>query len=88
MHTNKGYIIPIILILILLLLAGVFIFNQKQAESPTVEDTFAPIATSTPSQLIPVSTSTEENEDEDDTSATTTASTTVDISLVGEASVE
>lgn len=37
MKTNKGYILPVILILLLLLLAGFFVFTQKVAESPVVE---------------------------------------------------
>lgn len=37
METKKGYIIPIILIALLIILAGVFVFAQKQAESPVIE---------------------------------------------------
>jgi hypothetical protein len=78
MHSSKGYIVPVVLILILLIVAGFFIFTQKPIESPALETLPILVATTTPSI---VSTSTPESEQEDDVSATTTSSTTVDVSF-------
>lgn len=58
METKKGYIIPIILIALLIILAGVFIFAQKQAESPVVE---TPIEAPVRQEIL-----TEESEEEED----------------------
>lgn len=45
MKTQKGYILPIILVIILLILAGFIIFTQKQVIAPESEESL--FATST-----------------------------------------
>lgn len=57
MHTNKGYIVPVIFVIILLTVAGIFIFSQK-VESPIVEQT--QVATTTSQNEQTVATTTEE----------------------------
>lgn len=37
MHTKKGYIVPVILVVLLLTAGGVVLFGQKLVESPIVE---------------------------------------------------
>jgi membrane-bound inhibitor of C-type lysozyme len=49
MHSNKGYIVPIVLVLILLIVAGFLIFSQKPVESPTLNTLPILVATTTPS---------------------------------------
>lgn len=78
MHINKGYIVPVILILLLLVLAGFFIFTQEVVESPVVE-VGKPIlseeidnVTSTEDSFIGTSTGEIINEEISTSSATTT----------------
>lgn len=52
MHTNKGYILPVILVVILLIIGGIFIFNQKQVESPTLETTQVATTTTETSPVV------------------------------------
>ena len=75
MHSSKGYIVPIVLILILLIVAGFFIFTQKPVESPTLDTLPVLVATTTPS-TSDLNTD-DKNNLEEDTIATTTATTTV-----------
>ena len=80
MKTQKGYILPIILIVLLLVLAGFFLFSSIPAESPVIEDTPSVVATTT---VIEATSTPKEvnNEDiggeqriEEDSNATTTIS--------------
>lgn len=79
MYINKGYIVPVILIL-LLLLAGFFIFTQQIVENPTIEieKPIIPedikIATSTLESLAGTSTEESDIEETIPFSTTTTAS--------------
>lgn len=74
MHTNKGYIIPLISVIILLILAGVFLFTGKKLESPVVEEKQA---TSTPVVEELATTTPDMPEQATSTSVDITASTTV-----------
>jgi flagellar basal body-associated protein FliL len=76
MRTNKGYIVPIILIILLLILAGGFIFSQqgRVAQEPVTPP--VQIATSTNDMFTDEDTSTTST-----TTDTTTSSTSVDVEL-------
>jgi hypothetical protein len=77
MHSSKGYIVPIVLVLVLLTAAGFLIFTQKPVESPTADTLPIFVATSTPSSGALISSSTPDSETDQNTNilATTTAST-------------
>ncbi len=80
-NTQKGYIVPLVMIVLLLGLAGYFLFAGEPVESPIVEQ--AP-TTQTQAPVVPRPNptdtgSTTDEDDGDEPIATTTASTTVDI---------
>jgi flagellar basal body-associated protein FliL len=74
MHTNKGYIIPLISVIILLILAGVFLFTGKKLDSPVVEEK---PASTTPVVEEPATTTPYVPEQATSTPIDITASTTV-----------
>lgn len=86
MKTQKGYILPIILIVILLGLAGFFLFSSNPVESPVVDE--APVIQATTTQTVTDTATNTNNEDiegeeiEDDQIASTTLD--IDVSISGQ----
>ena len=75
MKTQKGYILPIILVIILLILAGFIIFTQKQVIAPESEESlFATSTTNIEDSVVATTTDSTENTSTDDTVSTTTDS--------------
>ena len=72
-YMNKGYIVPVILVVLLLALAGFFLFSGQFVENPR-DFVPTPIATTTKEDLIPVI---EEDIEEDDTATTTDIETDI-----------
>lgn len=80
MKTQKGYILPIILIVLLLGLAGFFLFTSQPVESPVVEDTPVMATTTTTTTSISNDINNEDIGGEEIVS-TSTASTTIDLDV-------
>ncbi len=80
-NTQKGYIVPLVLIVLLIGLAGLFLFAGQPAEAPIAnEDPVVPTPVTAVPETDPTDTgSTTDNDGSDESSATTTASTTDDI---------
>ncbi len=75
---NKGYILPMVLIVILLGLAGFFMFAVPTKAPVATED--VPQATNVPVMIDSTDTDdTATSTDEDESSATSTATTTEDV---------
>jgi hypothetical protein len=75
MKTQKGYILPIILVIILLVLAGFIVFTQKQVIAPESEESlFATSTTDTIDSSIATTTNSIEDAPSDDPVSTTTDS--------------
>lgn len=80
-NTQKGYIVPLVLIVLLLGLAGYFLYAGQPAEAPIAnESPVVPTPVMAVPETDPTDTgSTTDNEGGNESSATTTASTTDDV---------
>lgn len=76
MKTQKGYVIPAVLIVILLIIAGFVTFGMEQAKAPTIDET--PLSAE-PTPVILKSPS-----ENSTTTATTTATTSIEMDIGGE----